>query len=88
MAKIEIYVSPFCGFCVRAKQLLSSKGVDFMEIDIFSKDGAREEMIRRTGGRTSVPQIFADGNYVGDCIGIHELEAEGNLDIKLGLSVT
>ena len=88
MATIEIYISPLCGYCVRAKQLLSSKGVDFMEIDIFSKDGAREEMIRRTGGLTSVPQIFADDIYVGDCIGIHELEAEGNLDGKLGLSVT
>ena len=88
MAKIEIYISPFCGFCFRAKELLSSKGIEFKEIDVFSIDGAREEMIRRTRGMTSVPQIFADDVYVGDCDRIHDLEAQGELDVKLGLSTT
>ena len=85
MSKIEIYTSPFCGFCSRAKRLLHSKGIKFDEIDIFSALGARDEMLRRTGGRTSVPQIFADGIYVGDCDGIHMLEANGELEAKLGL---
>ena len=86
--KIQIYVSPFCGFCSRARDLLWSKGIDFEEIDVFSVTGAREEMKRRTGGLTSVPQIFADDAYVGDCDAIHPLEARGQLDALLGLSVS
>ncbi|MEK9722801.1 MAG: glutaredoxin [Rhodospirillaceae bacterium] len=86
MAKIQIYTSPFCGFCFRAKELLTSKGIAFEEIDVFSVPGARAEMTARAGGRTSVPQVFADDAYIGDCDGIHRLDAEGALDAKLGLA--
>lgn len=86
MAKVEIYTSPFCGFCHQAKELLSAKGVDFEEIDVLAVPGARDQMIRRSGGKSSVPQVFADDAYVGDCGGIHRLDAHGELDAKLGLT--
>ena len=87
MAKIEIYTAPFCGYCSRAKELLHAKGVDFEEIDISSVPGARQQMIERSGGQMSVPQVFANGSYVGDCDGIHMLDANGELDAKLCLSI-
>ena len=86
MAKIEIYTSPFCGFCFRAKELLQTKGADFEEIDVFSVAGARQQMTERSGGKTSVPQVFVNDAYVGDCDGIHTLDALGKLDAKLGLT--
>jgi len=86
VATIEIYTSPFCGFCFQAKALLDAKGVEFEEIDVFSVAGARDEMIKRSGGNTSVPQVFADDKYVGDCDAIHMFEDDGILDKKLGLA--
>ena len=86
MAKVEIYTSPFCGFCFRAKALLQAKGIDFVEIDVFSVASARDQMMERSGGKTSVPQVFANDAYVGDCDGIHMLDAQGKLDAKLGLT--
>lgn len=83
--KIEIYTSPFCGYCHRAKELLRSKGVEFEEIDVFSVSGAREEMTERAGGNSSVPQIFADGAYVGDSDTLQLFEEDGILDAKLGI---
>ncbi len=84
MSKIEIYTSPFCGFCAQAKRLLGTKGIKFEEIDVTMTPGARQDMIERAG-RTSVPQIFVDGEHIGDCDGIHMLDARGQLDAKLGL---
>jgi len=84
VSKIEIYTTPFCPFCARAKKLLKSKGVAFEEIDVMMSPGKRREMTERAGSHT-VPQIFADGEYVGDCTGIYELDAEGRLDAKLGV---
>ncbi len=80
MARIEIYSSLLCGFSYQAKQLLESKGVDFEEIDVMLKPGRRAEMVERSGGRTSVPQIFVDGQHLGDCEELFALEAEGKLD--------
>jgi len=85
MSKIEIYTSPFCGFCMRAKQLLGTKGVEYSEIDVAMSPGARQEMIEKTG-QTSVPQIFVDGVHIGDCDAIHRLDSRGELDMKLGLA--
>ncbi|MCA3246866.1 MAG: glutaredoxin 3 [Tagaea sp.] len=79
-AKVEIYASPFCGYCARAKGLLSRKGVDYVEYDILAQPDLRDEMIGRAGGRTSVPQIFVDGKHVGGCDDIHALDAQGKLD--------
>ncbi|MDD9878542.1 MAG: glutaredoxin 3 [Magnetovibrio sp.] len=86
MAKIEIYTSPFCGFCHRAKTLLAAKGVEFEEIDTFMASDKRAEMSARAGGRTSVPQVFVDGAHLGDSDELQAMEAEGVLDAKLGLA--
>ncbi len=80
MARIEIYSSMLCGYSYRAKMLLESKGVAFEEIDVMLKPGRRAEMVERSGGRTSVPQIFVDGQYLGDCDELFALEAAGKLD--------
>lgn len=69
---------------MRAKNLLGSKGVPFTEIDVTTTPGARQEMTAKTGA-TSVPQVFVDGEHIGDCDGIHMLDARGELDTKLGL---
>lgn len=82
--KIEIYTSPFCPYCHAAKRLLTAKGVTFDEIDVMMAPAKRKEMAARAGART-VPQIFADGEHIGDCDGIHALDARGKLDAKLGL---
>jgi glutaredoxin 3 len=72
MRKVEIYTSPFCGFCHRAKAMMTP--------------GARKEMSARAGGASSVPQVFVDGEHIGDCEGIHDLDAEGKLDGILGVA--
>ncbi len=84
MAKIEIYTSPFCGYCYQAKALLNSKNVAFEEIDVIMHPGRRQEMAGRAGSR-SVPQVFVDGEHIGDCDGIHSLDAKGALDVMLGI---
>ena len=84
MAHVEIYASPFCGFCHRARKLLQAKGVDFTEIDLAEHPERRTEMVERAGGRTTVPQIFIDGVHVGGSDELGDLEARGNLDPLLG----
>jgi glutaredoxin 3 len=86
MAEVEIYTNFLCGYCYRAKKLLESKGVSFTEFDVMLRPGKRAEMIERSGGRTSVPQVFVDGRHLGNCDEIYALEAEGRLDTLLGLS--
>lgn len=88
MAKIEIYTSPFCGFCYSAKALLKKKGADYTEINVMFHPTRRPEMIERAGGKHTVPQIFIDGAHIGDCDELHRLDAEGKLDILLGGEVT
>ena len=82
-AKVEIYTSMFCGYCARAKTLLSRKGVDYVEHDVDADGSLREAMTKRAGGRTSVPQVFIDGRHVGGCDDIHALDAAGQLDTLL-----
>jgi len=83
MADIEMYYRDFCGFCARAERLLQSKNIDFRRINIWEVDGAKEEMIERSGGRRTVPQIFIDGQSVGGSDELFALEAEGKLDALL-----
>jgi len=80
VAKVEIYTKTFCGFCVRARHLLQSKGVDFDEYVIDGGGPKREEMIQRANGRTTVPQIFIDGRHVGGCNDLYDLERDGTLN--------
>ncbi|MFM7313532.1 MAG: glutaredoxin 3 [Cyanobium sp.] len=80
MARVEIYVWRACPFCVRAKQLLDRKGVDYIEYAIEGDEAARNAMADRAGGRRSLPQIFIDDRPVGGCDDLHALERQGNLD--------
>jgi glutaredoxin 3 len=80
MPKIEIYTSMFCGYCHRAKRLLSAKGVDFTEVDVMADSARRREMIERAGGRSTVPQIFINGRHVGGCDDLYALDRAGKLD--------
>ncbi|EKV32909.1 Glutaredoxin 3 (Grx2) [Caenispirillum salinarum AK4] len=84
MAKVEVYSSAFCPFCVRAKKLLTSKGVDFEEIDVMQQPERRKEMERRAHGGRTVPQIFIDNEHVGGCDELMALERKGALDVMLG----
>lgn len=83
MAKVEIYTSPLCGYCHRAKRLLDAKGVAYEEFDVFRTPGARDEMLSRAEGRRTVPQIFIDGKGVGGSDELHALERSGELDALL-----
>ena len=78
--KIEIYTTMFCPFCVRAKQLLDSKQVMYDETDVTARLSLRKTMTNRANGRTSVPQIFIDGQHVGGCDDLLALENSGQLD--------
>ncbi|GGL55512.1 glutaredoxin 3 [Wenxinia marina] len=80
MAQVEIYSSPFCGFCHAAKRLLTQKGVDFAEVNVIEEPERRSEMVQRANGRTTVPQIFIAGEHVGGCDDLYALERDGRLD--------
>jgi glutaredoxin 3 len=80
MAKIEIYTQLFCPYCARALKLLRSKGVAFEEIDAPSGSEARRVAMDRSGGKTSVPQIFIDGQAIGGCDDLVALDRAGKLD--------
>lgn len=84
MPKIEIYSSQFCGYCARAKRLLSQKGVDYIDYDVIEDPAKRTEMVQRAGGRMTVPQIFIDGKHVGGCDDLYDLDQAGRLDPLLG----
>lgn len=83
MPDVTIYTSMFCGFCHRAKHLLEQKGVAYHEIDVGMTPGARQEMMERADGRSSVPQIFIGDTHVGGCDDLYELDHDGKLDALL-----
>ena len=80
MPEIEIYTSPFCGYCHRAKRLLTTKNAEFTEIDVMMDSSRKSEMVDRAGGRTSVPQIFINGEHIGGSDDLAKLESDGELD--------
>ena len=84
LASVEIYTKTFCGYCWRARSLLESKGVEFAEYVIDGGGPKREEMIQRANGRTTVPQIFIDGQHIGGCTDLLALERDGRLNSLLG----
>lgn len=80
MAHVEIYTKFTCPYCYRAKALLDAKGVSYDEIEISMDTARRGEMIDRAGGRTTVPQIFINGQHVGGSDDLAALDREGKLD--------
>ena len=80
MAKVEIYTKSTCPYCIRAKRLLDMKGIAFTEVSVDWGGKDKEEMVQRAGGRTTVPQIFIDGQHIGGCDDLMWLEQDGKLD--------
>ena len=83
MPEIVIYTQPWCPYCARAKNLLKSKGVAFQEIKAPHGTPERRESTERSGGQTSVPQIFIGGQHVGGSDDLAALDAAGKLDPML-----
>lgn len=83
MPEIVIYTKDFCPYCHAAKALLTRKGASFTEIDILQHPGRRAEMIAKSGGRTTVPQIFIGSRHIGGSDDIHALDDAGELDTLL-----
>jgi glutaredoxin 3 len=79
MARVEIYTTMLCPFCWRAKKLLEERGVTYHEVDVMTDGKLRAEMRQRAGGRTSVPQIFINGQHVGGCDELYALDRAGKL---------
>lgn len=85
MAKVTIYTRPMCGYCARAVSLLRQKKVTFEEIDAGFDQKKREEMVQRSQGGRTFPQIFIGKDHVGGCDQLMALERSGKLDGMLGL---
>ena len=83
MQPIEIYTTPYCGFCHAAKRLLNSKGAAFTEIDVAEEPSRRPEMVQRANGGRTGPQIFVGETHVGGCDELYALERAGKLDTLL-----
>lgn len=82
MAKIEIYTTMWCGYCARAKSLLEKKGAAFEETDVM-EDAAKRAEMRERSKRTTVPQIFINGQHIGGSDELAALEQAGRLDALL-----
>ena len=80
MPRIEVYTQFLCPYCTRAKALLSGKSAEFEEIDVTMNAPRRAEMVERSGGRRTVPQIFIDGAHIGGSDDLAALDAKGGLD--------
>lgn len=80
MPEIDVYTTPYCPFCIRAKALLDNKGAAFTEIDLMTQPDRRQEMVERSNGGYTVPQIFIDGAHIGGCDELYALERSGGLD--------
>ena len=78
--KIEMYTTPVCPYCVRAKALLQQKGLSYQEIDITKEPGLKEAMMQRANGRQTVPQIFINGHHVGGCDDLYAANSSGALE--------
>jgi len=85
MKNVEMYTGPLCVFCDRAKALLIKKGVSFKEINLASDPNKMDEMIKKTNGMKTVPQIFIDGQHIGGNDKLQALENEGKLNSLLGI---
>ncbi len=88
MKPVEIYTSPMCGFCHAAKRLLKDKGINFLEINVWSDPARKPEMIQRANGGRTVPQIFVGDIHVGGCDDLYALERAGKLDALLAARAT
>lgn len=84
--QVEIYTWSRCPYCIRAKQLLNEKDIDYQEYVIDGDEKARTEMAKRAHGRRSLPQIFIDDRHIGGCDDLYDLEMSGKLDSLLQMN--
>jgi glutaredoxin 3 len=80
MAEVLVYTTNYCPFCVKAKNLLQAKNINFKEIDVTGDDQARLELVEKSGGRKTVPQIFINGEAVGGFDDLNKLNENGELE--------
>jgi glutaredoxin 3 len=78
--RILVYSTPFCGYCAAAKRLLTAKGAEYTEIDVMMDPERRQEMLAKSGGLRTVPQIFIDGRHIGGFDELNALDKAGDLD--------
>lgn len=83
MKPVKIYTTNYCGFCVRAKDLLKRKGVAYDEVDVTGDDAARAQLVEMSHGQRTVPQIFIGDTHVGGYSDLAQLDREGKLDPML-----
>jgi len=83
MKNITMYTGPLCNFCEAAKRLFVRNNLKFTEIDISTKDGLRDEMIQKSNGKRTIPQIFFDDHHIGGYVELRELEKKGDLNSLL-----
>ncbi len=80
MKNVTVYMGPMCAFCDAAKRLLTKKNIPYKEINIALEDGKMEEMIKKSSGKRTIPQIFIEDYHVGGYVELRSLEVEGKLD--------
>ena len=85
MKKVVIYTGPMCNFCSAAKHLLNKKKVSYEEINIGYDEKKRDEMLKKSNGAKTIPQIFIGGNHIGGYVELKALENKGELDSLLGI---
>ncbi len=83
MKPVEIYTTPICPYCFRAKRLLDEKGIDYTEINVMGDASAKSTMLERANGQRTVPQIFIGEVHVGGSDDLYALERDGKLDTLL-----
>jgi len=79
MKKVTVYMGPSCAFCDAAKRLLVRNNISFQEINISLEQGKMEEMLEKTNGKRTIPQIFFDKNHIGGYVELRELEKNNSL---------
>jgi len=85
MSNITIYTKDYCPFCIKAKSLLTMKKIKFIEINLNENPDKFDEMLKKSNGARTVPQIFNKNTHIGDCDKIYELNYEGTLNKLLGI---
>ena len=85
MKKIKIYTTSYCPFCIKIKNLLKNKKINYEEIDLSTNPEKFEEMTSKSNGARTVPQMFINETHIGDCDYVHELDNKGHLDKILGI---
>jgi len=85
MKKVVIYTGPMCNYCSAAKHLLNKKKINYEEIDIGYDDEKREEMLKKSNGAKTIPQIFIEEKHIGGYVELKALENKGELDSLLGI---